>query len=349
MSERDNLLEGIAKTIQAYRQGELEEPSPLHVDRWARQFTPKNQIPFLREFQHVIAQTFLTKDVVIKFLSDLVTNEALAGKDPRSFWSQANVLRIQKDGQSQKEMVKLFATSLEAAYGLKLASCGTRGGAYIYLDDVLFGGGRVGTDLEDWIKNTAPPSSTVHVILIAYHRLGQYFVEKKLNRAAKDVGKRLNLKFWRLGELENRLNRRNESDVLWPSAAPDHPATQAYLHAQSQGKFPLQLRQPGGKFDLFSSEEGRQVLESEFLIAGVKIRSLSNLSDWFRPLGCGPFGAGFGALIATYRNCPNNCPLALWWGDPQQASGALDWYPLLQRKTYAAPENAFDVLYNSTN
>jgi hypothetical protein len=34
---------------------------------------------------------------------------------------------------------------------------------------------------------------------------------------------------------------------------------------------------------------------------------------------------GFGSTLVTFRNCPNNCPLAFWAGYP--------WYPLFQRKT----------------
>jgi hypothetical protein len=34
---------------------------------------------------------------------------------------------------------------------------------------------------------------------------------------------------------------------------------------------------------------------------------------------------GFGSLIVTYRNCPNNAPLALWVDHP--------WYPLFPRTT----------------
>ena len=347
MSERDDLLASIAETIKTYRTGELAQPTPQHVDRWASQFTPANQLPFLREFNHVMRQAFLTKKTVSDFLSRLVTNKELAGDDPKTFWGRANVLRIQQDGQSQKEMVKLFAASLEEQCGLKLANCGVNGGDYIYLDDVLFGGNRVGADLESWITNKAPQNATVHIILIAYHTLGQYFAKNKLIEASRRAGKKIDIRFWRLGELENRLRWKNDSEVLWPATVPDDATAQAYVAAQN--RFPLNPRQPGGKLNWFSSEAGRQVLESEFLIAGVKIRSLTgNLSEWYRPLGCSSFGVGFGALIATYRNCPNNCPLALWWGDPQQAYGALHWYPLLQRKTYADPENVFDDLDDLT-
>lgn len=88
----------------------------------------------------------------------------------------------------------------------------------------------------------------------------------------------------------------------------------------------------------FSSEDGRQLLERELLLAGMQIRSISqNPSPAIRPLGLSPFGVGFGSMIATYRNCPNNAPLALWWGDPKAHSSHpfSHWYPLMQRRTYA--------------
>jgi hypothetical protein len=83
------------------------------------------------------------------------------------------------------------------------------------------------------------------------------------------------------------------------------------------------------------------LIERELLMAGVRIRAgCQNPKKVMRPLGFGHFGLGFGATIVTYRNCPNNCPLALWWGDPDATSGPFHWYPLLPRKTY---EQAFDL------
>nr|WP_278502713.1 hypothetical protein [Brucella intermedia] len=113
MSERDDLLESIANEIKTYRRGELAEPTPAHVDRWASQFTPANQLAFLREFDHVAKQSFITKKNVKDFLRNLVTNEKLAGDDPASYWESAHFLRIQQNGQSQKEMLKLFAKCLD--------------------------------------------------------------------------------------------------------------------------------------------------------------------------------------------------------------------------------------------
>lgn len=347
MGERDDLLASAANTIKTYRSGELNEPTPAHVDRWLSQFTPTNQLPLLREFDHVMKQTFLTKDTVSAFLRGLVTNEKLAGRDPKSYWAHANVLRIQKAGQSQNEMVKMFTDALIQECGLEPDECGTNDGDFIYLDDVLFSGGRVGVDLSEWIATTAPQTAQVHVIVMAYHLLGQYYAKKQLDKAIKTSGKKIKISYWRLIELENRRYQKDSSDVLWPALIPNDAAVQAYIG--SEERFPLDPRNPGGALGMFSSEAGRQVLESEFLIMGVKIRSQTQSpKSVMRPLGFGHFGVGFGSLLVTYRNCPNNCPLALWWGDPEATSGALHWYPLLSRKTYAAQENVFNVFDDLT-
>jgi len=348
MGERSDLLDSVVSTIQTYREGEIPKPTSDHVDRWLSQFTAENQLPFLREFDHVIKKTFLTKDTVTTFLGNLVKNPKLVGNDPANFWAKATLLCIQRAGQSQKEMVSIFGDALEVQCGLDFAKCGATDGDYIYLDDVLFTGGRVATDLEDWIANKAPQTTKVHVLLMAFHTSGHYWItNKRLKQAVAKSGKEIEIKFWYQLKLENQRNRKDESDVLWPASIPNDPATQAYL--ASLTRFPLVPRTPGGAVGMFSSEAGRQLLEHEFLIAGVKIRSLTQApKDFIRPLGCGGFGVGFGAMLVTYRNCPNNCPLAMWWGDPEATSGALHWYPLLSRKTYSAPENVFNVFDDLT-
>lgn len=344
MSKRDDLLVSIANTIKSYRKGELDEPTSAHVDRWASQFTPANQLPFLQEFNHVLKQSFVTKKSVMGFLQSLAKEEKLAGADPAAYWKSAHFLKIQQNGQSQKEMLKLFAKCLDDEYGLDLAKCGKPGGDYIYLDDVMFSGNRVGNDLEQWIADDAPQAAKVHVIVAVVHTGGSYLAERKLKGVIEQSGKKITISYWHALEIENRKWYKNTSGVLWPTVIPAVAEVQAYMAQPS--KFPFEPRQTGSQLAKpFSSEQGRQVLESEFLIAGAKIRAHSeNPKPVIRPLGFSPFGVGFGSMIATYRNCPNNCPLALWWGDPKAMSEALNcWYPLLPRKTYASAENVFNV------
>ena len=106
---------------------------------------------------------------------------------------------------------------------------------------------------------------------------------------------------------------------------------QAYVQAM---KYEPTLRQPGnvGGKALFSSDEGKTLLEQEFLKAGARIRQICpNLGATQRPLGHMTLDTlGFGSLIVTFRNCPNNAPLALWVGDP--------WYPLFPRTTNSQTE-----------
>lgn len=347
MSERDELLESIANTTSSYREGEIDEPDAAHIDRWARQFAPDNQELFLREFDHVIKQTFLTRDEVMSFLERLITNERLVGEDPSDYWSKANLLRIQRNGQSQREMVDLFEQSLLKKLGLKLDECGSPEGEYIYLDDVLFTGGRVATDLGAWIKSEAPENAIVNIIVMALHTYGEWRLKSnRLKKSIEDSGKRISVEYWRGVTLQNQFARRSRADVLWPSEIPDDHEVEAYhAYINSLDRYPFQPRTPNGHLGIFSSEEGRKLLESEFLKAGVAIRSKTqNPKDFLRPLGCNNFGLGFGSLITTYRNCPNNTPLALWWGDPEATEGALHWYPLLPRKTYASVEDEFGII-----
>jgi len=341
VSEKSDLLASIAKTISGYRAGEIVQPAD-HVGRWAGQFTSANLVPFLREFDHVIRQSYLTEKVVGEFLAKVVSTEKLAGKSPKAYWSRANFLRIQKAGQSQKSMLGQFGSILLEQFGLNIAKCGSDDGDFIYLDDVIFSGGRVGDDLKSWIIDKAPNNANVHVIVLAYYRYGEYSAKNNVQKAIREAAKNIRITYWRLHELENRKFYKDSSDVLWPTTVPQLPDVEAYV--ASEKRFPLEPRKPGGPLGMFSSEHGRQILESEFLIAGVKIRSLTQTpKDVIRPLGLGHFGVGFGSLIATYRNCPNNCPLGIWWGDPKATSGALHWYPLLPRKTYASAENCFNA------
>lgn len=343
MTERTDLLGSIAQTIGTYRQHELQPPivpSAAHVDRWITQFTPANQLGLLREFNHILSNSFITEDTMIGFLTTQLRNEDLVGRDPAAYWANANFLRIQKDGQSQKEMLKLFDVCLKSAFGLSIADCGSPKGDYIYLDDVIFSGGRVGTDLEAWIEKQAPPAARVVVLVMVTHSLGEYQLKKRINGAIQASKKKIEVTYMRALEFENRLRYRDQAEVLWPCSLPNDQGVRDYVSAEK--KFPFQPRTPTQQsHGPFSSQDGRKLVEHELLIAGVHIRSKGNVAPVNRPLGHGFFGVGFGSMLTTYRNCPNNCPLALWWGDPHEKVGALAWYPLLPRKNYSSAENVF--------
>ncbi|MGH8479939.1 MAG: phosphoribosyltransferase-like protein [Gammaproteobacteria bacterium] len=344
MTERQTLLESIASTAADYRAGELATLTPAHVDRWTKQFDKEVQLPLVRELNHVLPHTYFSRTRVQAFLAGLVINENLAGKNVCDFWKQTNFLHIQQYGHSQAELLAVFDSVLKAECGIMTAQCSSVNGAYIYLDDVMYSGKRIGNDLDAWIRGPAPASATVNVIVIAIHTLAEYLVKKRLRVTIAESGKNITIRYWRAANIENRKSQKKDSGVLWPAQLPEDARLSAYLGLPH--RFPFEPRPPGGRLGPFSSEEGRQLLERELLLAGVKIRaSCENPKDIMRPLGFSAFGLGFGSMIVTFRNCPNNSPLALWWGDP--AAGPNHpfnkWYPLFPRKTYGA-EIAFDVV-----
>lgn len=326
MSKRSELLESIAETIADYREGEVQEPTPDHVDTWVKQFNRDVQKPMLAELDHVLKHTYFSKGNVNDFLAALVNNKKLTGDDPCSFWEGVEFLRVQGGGNSQREMLAMFDGILENECGVKTEECGETPAAYLYLDDAIFTGNRMRTDVGAWISSDAPDDTKLHIVTIALHRGGQYFASTKIKESAEDAEKKIDVTWWRCIEIEDRKRYVNSSDVLRPTCIPEDADVQVYASAL---KYPPVLRTPGnvGDLGIFSGEEGRHLLEQELLKAGARIRSMCpNLNVYQRPLGNMILETlGFGSLLVTFRNCPNNCPLAFWAGDP--------WYPLFPRST----------------
>ena len=324
--KRSELLQSIAKTIADYRAGEIPKPTPDHVEKWLNQFDESVQLPILKETDHILKKTYLPKSTVEEFLSRLVVNEKLTSGDPRLYWPSVQILDIQQRGNSQSEMLKMFGVALESKCGLNLNDCSETSKKFIYIDDGIYTGNRFLGDIRSWISTDAPDGAELNVIVIALHRGGQHYARTELRKVARTVGKTININWWRSVALEDRRYYTDSSDVLRPKEIPHEQPVKDYV--KSLDYDPL-LRTPGslGEKKFFSSEEGRHVLEQEFLKAGVYIRSICpHLNPYQRPLGNSVLQTlGFGSLLVTFRNCPNNAPLALWAGNP--------WYPLFSRKT----------------
>ena len=254
-----------------------------------------------------------------------------------------NFLNIQKHGQSQTEINALFDDALARQCGANMGACGSGSGPYIYLDDVIFSGARVAADLRDWVVNTAPMKATVLILVIAAHELGEWQCIERLKKVALETKKDIKFLIWASSRYENRRANKNYADVLWPASLPNDAALAAYMALDEKWPFDPRVANSVSKNQLFSSEAGRGLMEQELLLAGVRIRAACREpSPVIRPLGFSGYGLGFGSTIVTYRNCPNNAPLALWWGDATATSGAMHWYPLLPRKTYAQSDALAD-------
>jgi hypothetical protein len=326
MSERQKLLQSIAAITADYRADEGETPTPQRVERWVNQFDAVVQLPILREMDHVLKQTYFSCKIVTKFLNAVLTAKGLVGDDPCAFWKNIKFLNIQGGGGSQSEMLALLDTLFVKKCGHSIDECGKTPAAFLYLDDGIFTGNRVRRDLETWLASDAPAEAKVDVVTMALHSGGWHYAESRIKQCAKQHAKKIELVPRCIIQLEDRKNETDSSDVLRPTAIPEDDGVKEYV---AKMRFPPVLRTAGstGTKGLYSNDNARQLLEQEFLKAGVKIRKLCpNLGDTQRPLGHMTLDTlGFGSLIVTFRNCPNNAPLALWAGDP--------WYPLFPRTT----------------
>jgi hypothetical protein len=139
----------------------------------------------LAEVLHVLGQTYITRQDVNNFLKGLSTNTKLTNGKPKKFWKEANILKIQRNGSSQKEMLQLFGEILEKTHQVDIDAGPQDSDVAVYIDDVVFGGGHVRGDLVSWIKDAAPKKVTVHIIVLAYHLGGQWYAGQQIAKAAK--------------------------------------------------------------------------------------------------------------------------------------------------------------------
>ncbi len=345
MSKRSELLKSIAATVADYRKGEVPPRTPDLIEGWVQQFPATIQDPLLKVLNDVFGKSYISRDNFKAFLTGLASTDKVSpGHKPADFWRKANILSIQLGGNSQKEILATFDEVLQKTHRFRLADTGSKDGDFIYLDDCIGTGTRVRTDVCKWLETEAPKQVKLHVITPVLYA-GSWWIDAKIQETAAANGKTVSLQKWRLDKfkMENRLAFRNTSDVLWPTAIPSDPDVQAYAKYLQDLGHPVTLRIPGnpGASGIFKNDAERILLEQAFLIRGCQIRQeCSNLPDRARPLGFHNLEClGFGSMFVTYRNCPNNCPLALW---VQQA----EYQALLPRKTntQTADENLLKEL-----
>jgi hypothetical protein len=326
MMDRGEIVSALVSLIADYRQGEITARTPDDVERWVGQFSRDVQLPMLLEMKHVLEKTYFSRKRVIGFLKGVMHTKKLVGDDPNQFWASAQLLNIQGGGGSQKSMNVLFRSLLKHELGIELDNTLANPFTYVYLDDGIYTGNRVLNDVKGWITNAAPANATLHIIANAVHRGGEFYANTRIKGAIKESGKKIETTLWHAIYLEDRKVYTNNSDVLRPTSLPDDALVKSYVDGMSHKPNFRQAGQVGG-LGIFSNDQGRQLLEQEFLKAGAYIRSkCPGLGVTQRPLGHMTLETlGFGSLVVTFRNCPNNAPLALWAGQP--------WIPLFPRVT----------------
>lgn len=303
----------IIETIADFRKGEIEPRTEAHVDEWAEQFDAEIRSGLLHELASVLGSTYLSRSHIDAFLDrHLAMLAKISDKGPALF-QEFNFLDIQTKGDSQSHLLTVLDERLQELFNFSLNDCGSDCGMNVYLDDILFSGNTVQNDLKRWLQDDAPDAASVQVWLAHGHSLGLYFMESGVREAMEVEDRGLTLQAPLVGQRsKNNASRSRESDVLWPRSSP--ASAEDFLSTQSKEP---RLRAGDNKSARFEGEASRSLLEGQFLEAGLMMwGACESPRKMMRPLGYGPFGFGFGAVIATYRNCPNNAPLALWWGGP---------------------------------
>ena len=353
--DKDSLCVKIADTISDYRKDDGIRPRTADdVGRWAAQFDNADQLPILEEMAHILNRMYFSKAKVREFIRAVVPGPKLTGVDPAAFWRGAEILDLQLAGsRSQRDMLALFDEELRAAYGFGKDACKGGGKTFVYLDDGVFSGNTAKNDIKNWLEKDKPQSGFVlHVAVIAPYKSGVDYVKATANGKGQIKVNCLNdglsgdfgvIPNWRKGK-EGSHNHPDNVGVLWPRCLPSDSRVRADPRADphvakwarreeeesAEGDPSTDIARPEGKSPkFFKSEHGRHVLEQAFLRKGAYFCSQDRITErnkHTRPLGNQVWrGWGFGAMFVTYRNCPNNCPLALWWEHD-------DWVPLFPRR-----------------
>ena len=344
----EELLISIADTIKDYREGEIPAPDRDHVDKWVSQFDQfdlsyKDLI--LEGMNSVLQKNYIKRSEIRDLIKSMLDSEEIFGKDLAATLPTVQFLDVQERGNSQKDLLALLDEILEIEYNLKRTINPTSPSMYIYLDEALFSGNRAIQDIE---KNLSilQDGSILHFVFFSIYNAGKFYVANRLN--LKLLPKKIKTYYWRSIEFSNVYNgAAHKIDTLWPlqysDASIDNYVKELEKQAEERtnGKYPPRLFRPANitiPLSGFSSVKHRVIIEEAFLRAGTYIVSLPvspGQTKTMRPLGYELFESfGFGSMFITYRNCPNNCPLALWWGEPTKSETETlgKWYPLFPRK-----------------
>lgn len=331
------LLESISSMIIDYADGEFGKLDENHVLRWVNQFQEEDRQIVLEETNRLLKKTYITKESFEKFISNLIVSEKFSSSNQSEFWSQISLCDIQINGNSQKELNSLVKKNVLEQFGFE-PKINAISQHYIYLDDFVFSGNRIVSDLRTWITCNAPQKCHVSVVLMGWYQGGIWYVQNKLKEIAKQSNKDISFKYWSIEELrlENRLRYKNTSNVFWPEeSVMGIPEAVSYIDGQDRTPT---FREPTLEKNKVFSKTRRSQYELAMVKAGLQILGYcQEPNQVVKPLGYHRFdGFGFGSTVFSFRNCPNNNPLAFWWGDPTYPTAHPfgKWYPLMQRKTY---------------
>ncbi len=341
-SNRNALLQSLANTISDYRQGEVAPITSVHVERWLNQFETNDQPIILAEMDSIMKRFYFSRARVKECVRALLKYFVGHTNDAINLLPHISFLNIQKIGSSQGAMLDIVDEVLHEEYSFTLHMTGTqKSQSYVYIDDCVYTGNRLRYDLTDgtettgWLSNYPSFGTTLVVSTIASHKAGVDYAIKYVRDAAQK--KQIKVQSMTTLIINNVRDFDNSIEVLWPENLHSDPYIASYI---SDLQTPFNLYRSNAdslQEKLFSSLAARRIVEKAFLKKGIQIVKASQKpAPSMRPLGFMKLSSlGFGTFFVTYRNIANNCPLVLWWGDPNYPpTHPLGlWYPLFPRRT----------------
>lgn len=334
---RNDLLQSIAATIADYRQGEVIRITPSHVNRWVRQFDDGDQGIILEEMDRLLQRFYYSRTRSKRSLRSYIRQGMIGDNEPRSALSRTRFLRVQQQGNSQKDLLEIVDEILQEDHGMRIADCGADSpDTFVYIDDGIYTGSRIRYDLTpgenapSWITNEAPEGSKLKIHVLASHKAG----EKYAMGIIRPCARRRHIVVDGMCDVRIANERQlGGAECLWPSTVTGNPDVDSYVSdvrrflANKGASDRLLFRPPSvpKQETLFTSSVARETVERAFLVKGAELVQSTDKAS-MRPLGWEKLGSlGFGTLFVTYRNIANNAPLVLWWGGG-------GWYPLFSPK-----------------
>jgi hypothetical protein len=315
----------IATLIQDYRYRDGLNLTPESVERWLAQFDPGAVHSLASGVARLFERFYFSELRVRLSLRKLLGSKPKGfAQDAAEFWGRVRLVDVQKVGSSQREMLRLLGEEATAKFGSSFRFGGPDSQAHLYMDDFVFSGARLKDDLNQWAATFMRGRvKTLYVYHLARHTYGEYSVCKSW-LPKSPWASTIQVHFNKAQQVENRKTYAQSSEVLWPSV------TCGSLGFPSFDSPDVVLRSPASRpSKLWGAPGEREVIEREILTAGCKI--LNGCQTNQKPLGFSPFSPGFGSFCASFLNCPNNAPVALWWS---LATGTVKkpWFPLMLRR-----------------
>ncbi|WP_339251797.1 hypothetical protein NSQ43_15930 [Sporosarcina sp. FSL W8-0480] len=323
-----SLVKELVEIAQDYENCTFDE---AHVTKWLSQFPERYHEVIMREFVYIIGKIYVSKSQMINYVDSIIKSDKIFSDNSKDHY----FLNIQDTGTSQIDLLHILKDIIgdDSDFNI-IESDEVAEGSYVYIDDVFYTGNRLKRDIERWVEQVDDITKVKKLDVIYYivHTKNYSYIKEEL----KKILPYTEISIWYKKALSNNIKKLETYDAYLPSdkykftsEATKYISEIDNERSEKQKQY-IKLIRPDGLINnskYFQSQEDRKLLEHLFFESGVKISELvANKS--FKAMGYDyGLSLGFGSIVITYRNAPNNSPLVLWWGN----STLNNWYPLFPR------------------